>query len=164
MKSRPALLLLGSNRGDRAARLRAAVAVLRRLPGVRIRAVSRLYETAPVGPSSAPFLNLAARVVTTRTAMGLLLEAKRLEAAAGRRPGRRWGPRPLDIDLIALGRERVRTPWLRVPHPLAAARPFALAPLAEVAGAWRPDGRRTARALLAAMRPGPGIVKIWRGR
>lgn len=164
MKKRAALFLLGSNRGDRAARLRAAVAALRRLPGARVVAVSRLYETAPVGPSSRPFLNLAVRAETTRTAMGLLLEAKRLEAAAGRRPGPRWGPRPLDIDLIALGRERARTPWLSVPHPLAASRPFALAPLAEVSGRWRPDGRRTAAALLAAMRPGPGIVKIWRGR
>jgi 2-amino-4-hydroxy-6-hydroxymethyldihydropteridine diphosphokinase len=164
VKPRAALLLLGSNRGDRAARLAGAVAALRRAPGIRVEAASRIYETAPVGPSDRPFLNQALRVRTVRTAMGLLLEAKRLEAAAGRRPGPRWGARPLDCDLIALGRERVRTPWLSVPHPLAARRPFALAPLAEVAGGWRPDGRRTARALLDAMRPRPGIVKIWRGR
>lgn len=154
--SRPAtvLLLLGANLGHRARTLRGAVASLRRVPGVRVESVSRLYESAPVGPSERPYLNLAVRLRAARTPMGLLLEAKRLEAAAGRRPGRRWGSRVLDIDVITYGRARVRTPWLKVPHPLAARRAFALAPLAEVAPAWRP--------LLAAMNPGPESVKMWR--
>ncbi|MCM2303734.1 MAG: 2-amino-4-hydroxy-6-hydroxymethyldihydropteridine diphosphokinase, partial [Elusimicrobia bacterium] len=95
-------------------------------------------------------------------AIGLLIEAKRLEALAGRRPGIRWGARALDVDLLALGRERVRTPWLRVPHPATAGRAFALAPLSDVAPSFRPDGRRTVRALLAAMKPDSRIVKLWR--
>lgn len=138
-----ALLLLGANLGDRAASLRRAVAGLRRVEGVRVLAASRMIETAPVGPSDRPYLNQALRISTTRTPMGLLIEAKTLEAAAGRRPGIRWGARVLDVDVIAYGRVRVRTPWLTVPHPLAARRSFALEPLAQVAPRWRLDGRRT---------------------
>lgn len=162
MRRRRALLLLGANLGDRAAALRGAVAGLDRLEGCRVVKASRLYETAPVGPSDKPYLNQAVDISTDRTAMGLLIEAKRLEAAAGRRPGVRWGARALDVDLIALGGERVRTPWLTVPHPATAGRAFALAPLADVAPGFKPDGRRSTRALLAAMKPDPRIVKLWR--
>lgn len=160
MRAVRALLLLGSNRGGRAAALRAAVAALRRFGGCRVRRVSRVYETAPVGPGRRRYLNQAVAIDTTRAPMGLLLEAKRLEAAAGRRPGPRWGDRVLDVDLIDCGGRRLRTPWLILPHPRAAARAFALAPLAEVAPDWRPDGRRRAGALLAALKPGRGIVRL----
>lgn len=154
MKPRKALLLLGANLGDRAAALRRALTELGRLEGCKSLKASRLYETAPVGPSDKPYLNQAVALTTTRTAMGLLIEAKRLEALAGRRPGIRWGARALDADLVALGRERVRTPWLTVPHPAMAGRAFALAPLSEIAPSWKP--------LLAAMNPDPRIVKLWR--
>lgn len=162
MKPRRALLLLGANLGDRAAALRRAVAGLDALEGCRVLKASRLYETAPVGPSDEPYLNQAVALSTERSPMGLLIEAKRLEALAGRRPGVRWGARPLDVDLIAVGRERVRTPWLTVPHPATAGRAFALAPLSDVAPSFRPGGRRTVRALLAAMKRDPRIVKLWR--
>ncbi len=151
---RRALLLLGANLGDRAASLRRAVAGLDQLEGGRVLKVSRLYETAPVGPSDEPYLNQAVALETTRTATGLLIEAKRLEAAAGRRPGIRWGARALDVDLVELGSERTRTPWLIVPHPAMAGRAFAAAPLADVAPSWK--------SRLAAMKPDPRIVKLWR--
>lgn len=154
MKPRKALLLLGANLGDRAAALRRALTKLGRLKGCRLLRTSRLYETAPVGPSDRPYLNQAVTLSTDRSAIGLLIEAKRLEALAGRRPGVRWGARALDVDLVALGRERVRTPWLTVPHPAMAKRAFALAPLSELAPSWKP--------LLAAMNPDPRIVKLWR--
>jgi 2-amino-4-hydroxy-6-hydroxymethyldihydropteridine diphosphokinase len=147
-----ALLLLGVNLGDRAATLRRAVAALSRTDGVRVLARSRALETAPVGPSDRPYLNQALRISTTRTPMGLLLEAKILEAAAGRRPGPRWGARPLDIDLIAYGRARVRTAWLAVPHALAARRGFVLAPLMEIAPRWRLAGDRTVASIWAKAR------------
>ena len=162
MKSRRALLLLGANLGDRAQTLRRAIAAINGLEGARVTKRSRLYETAPVGPSDVPYLNQAVEIETSRSAMGLLIEAKRLEAAAGRRPGIRWSARALDVDLISLGAERVRTPWLRVPHPATAGRAFALAPLAEVAPSWQPRPGRTVRGLLAAMNPDPRIVKLWR--
>ncbi len=156
MKPVTALLLLGANLGDRARTLRRAVAALRRLEGCRVEKVSRLYETAPVGPSDEPYLNAAVRLRTTRTPMGLLVEFKSLEAAAGRRPGARWSARRLDVDLVSHGTVRLRTPWLTVPHPLMARRAFAAAPLADVSTAWR--------RLLHAMKPGPGKVKIHHGR
>jgi 2-amino-4-hydroxy-6-hydroxymethyldihydropteridine diphosphokinase len=156
-----ALLLLGANLGDRAGNLRRAVAAMRRWDGCRVRKVSRLYETAPVGPSESPYLNQAAALETSRTPMGLLIEAKILEAAAGRKPGIRWGSRPLDVDVVACGNLRVRTPWLTVPHPRVAKRAFALAPLADVAGSWKPDGKRTTRRLLAALDPDPEAVHLW---
>jgi 2-amino-4-hydroxy-6-hydroxymethyldihydropteridine diphosphokinase len=156
-----ALLLLGANRGSRAGNLRRAVARFRRTAGCRVLGVSRIYETAPVGPSQRPYLNQAVRLSTTRTPMGLLLEAKMEEAAAGRRPGKRWGARALDVDLISYGMRRIRTPWLTVPHPRVIERPFALAPLCDVAPRWKPDGRRTAAAWLTAWKPDARIVKLW---
>lgn len=161
-RPRTALLLLGANLGDRAAALARAVAALGALDDCRLLKASRVYETAPVGPSDKAYLNQAVALRTTRTAMGLLIEAKRLEAAEGRRPGIRWGARALDVDLLALGRERVRTSWLSVPHPATAGRAFALAPLCDIAPSFKPDGRRSARALLASMKPDPRIVKLWR--
>ncbi len=155
------LLLLGANLGDRAGNLRRAVAALKKIEACRVRDVSRLYETAPVGPSARAYLNQAVRLDAERSPMGLLIEAKMLEAAAGRRTGVRWGPRPLDVDVIACGGLRIRTPWLAVPHPRAAARAFALAPLADVAPGWRPAGRRAVSALLAALRPDPRAVRLW---
>jgi len=156
-----ALLLLGANLGDRERTLRRAVAAIRDWDGCRMAKVSRVYETAPVGPSEKPYLNQAVKIATTRTAMGLLLEAKILEAAAGRRPGIRWGARPLDVDVIAHGSTRLKTPWLVVPHPRAATRAFALAPLADVAGAWKPDGDHTTRQLLSALNPDAATVRLW---
>ncbi len=162
MKPRAALLLLGANLGDRAGALKRAISELNRLEGCRVAKISRIYETAPVGPSHKPYLNTAALLETTRTAMGLLIEAKRLEASAGRRAGIRWAARILDIDVISLGRERVKTPWLQIPHKGTAGRAFALAPLADIAPLWKPDGRRTVGALLASLKPDPLIVKLWR--
>lgn len=155
------LLLLGSNQGDRERKLRAALACLRRLPGSRLLARSRLYETAPVGPSRRSFLNMAVRLGTRLSSMGLLVELKRIEALAGRRPGPRWGPRPLDIDILDYGGRKARAKWLSLPHPRLAARAFALAPLAELAPRYRPRGRETVRELLRRLNPGPGTVKIY---
>lgn len=152
--SREALFLLGANLGRREETLRSAAAALGRVDGVRIQRISRLYETAPVGPSEEPYLNMAIRARTTRSAMGLLIEAKRLEAAAGRRPGIRWGARVLDVDLVSLAGIEVRSRWLTVPHPLMPRRPFAAAPLADAAPCWRP--------VWAAMKPSPGSVKLWK--
>jgi 2-amino-4-hydroxy-6-hydroxymethyldihydropteridine diphosphokinase len=153
VKDAAALVLLGANLGKRERTLAAAVKGLRALRGVKVEKVSRLFETAPVGPSAEPYLNQAVRLRTSRSPMGLLVEFKTLEAEAGRRPGRKWSARLLDIDLVEYGRARVRTPWLRVPHPLMAGRLFAAMPLAELSPAWK---RR-----LASMKPDPVKARIY---
>lgn len=154
------LLLLGSNLGDRRRALARATAGLARLPGARPLKLSRLYETAPVGPSRKRYLNQAALLRTKLSPMGLLVECKRLEALAGRKPAARWTARALDVDIVAYGRTRLETPWLTLPHPAMAGRAFALAPLADVAPGWRLGGRAIA-SRLARLNPAERTVKIY---
>lgn len=138
-----AFLGLGSNLGDRRAHLRAAVAGL---PDVV--AVSPVYETAPVGgpPDQPPYLNAVVELATELSPRELLAHARRLEDEAGRVRAERWGPRPLDVDVLLVGDAEVDDPDLRVPHPRWRERAFVLVPLHDLA----PD--------LVPVRPtGPGI-------
>lgn len=107
--------------------------------GIEVVAASALYTTAPIGPVEQPeFLNGALRVLTGLAPLGLLAVLKALERSAGRTEGVRWGPRPLDIDIIAYGERRIAVPGrLMVPHPGLAERDFVLRPLADVAPGWR---------------------------
>jgi 2-amino-4-hydroxy-6-hydroxymethyldihydropteridine diphosphokinase len=125
---------LGSNLGDRLAFLRGAVAGLRATDGISVAAVSRVFETAPVGgPEQGAYLNAVVAVDTELSAAQLLAVAHRLEDGAGRVRDVRWGARTLDVDVLLVGDERVDTPELTVPHPRLAERGFVLAPLADVA-------------------------------
>jgi len=100
-------------------------------------AISPVYETEPVGgPPQPDYLNAVVAVETALSPRELLGVAKALEAEAGRpppAPEHRWGPRPLDIDVLMVGDERVEDPDLVVPHPRIHQRAFVLAPLADVA-------------------------------
>src|SRR5256885_7147307 len=133
---RRAYLGLGSNLGDRVAHLQFALEGLAEQAG-RVVAISPVYETEPVGgPPQPEYLNAVVAVETGLSPRELLRVAKELEAAAGReppQPGKRWGPRPLDIDVLMVGDERVDEPDLIVPHPRIHQRAFVLAPLADVA-------------------------------
>src|SRR3990172_10871795 len=123
---------LGSNLGDRGRNL--AVALRRLAPLVRVEAVSSLYETDPVGPQDQPpYLNAVCRGVTGLPPRGLLRHLQEVERDLGRRLGPRWGPRPVDIDLLLYGDAVVDEPGLRVPHPELPPRAFVLVPLAELA-------------------------------
>lgn len=129
-----AYLGLGSNLGDRAVYLQGAVDGLAAHPGVRLLAVSPVYETEPVGgPAQPDYLNAVVAVDTDLDARALLDLAKTLEAEAGRTEGERWAPRTLDIDVLMVGEERVADPDLVVPHPRIHQRAFVLAPLADLA-------------------------------
>ena len=130
---RRAFIGLGSNLGDRAALLLAAVDRLRAAGDVA--AVSDVYETAPVGgpEDQGPYLNL---VVELRTADGprrLLERCHELEEAAGRARTVRWGPRTLDADVLWVEGCTVDEPDLTVPHPRLWERRFVLQPLSELA-------------------------------
>jgi 2-amino-4-hydroxy-6-hydroxymethyldihydropteridine diphosphokinase len=127
---------LGSNLGDRERNLRAAVERLAAMPGVRILRCSRVYETEPVGPGDQPwFLNAVVEADTSLSPETLLRRAKAIEAELGRQPGPRWGPRPLDVDILLYGERSLDLPDLTIPHPELWSRLFVLVPLAEL----RPD-------------------------
>lgn len=127
---RRVLLGLGSNLGDRAALLRAAVAGL----GDEVVAVSSVYETEPVGgPDQGAFLNVVVDLRTADPPRELLARAQRLEAEAERVRTVRWGPRTLDVDVLWIDGETVDEPDLVVPHPRMFERAFVLVPLGDVA-------------------------------
>ena len=139
---------LGSNMGDRAEALRWAVGRLAD-EGVSVEAVSSLYATAPQGvEDQAEFLNAACRVRTDLDPPGMLALAKALEAEAGRVTGPRWGPRPLDIDILAWDGGEWDAPDLVIPHPRLTERRFALQPLVELdPDLMLPDGVRVVDAI-----------------
>jgi 2-amino-4-hydroxy-6-hydroxymethyldihydropteridine diphosphokinase len=128
-----AYLLLGSNLGDRAATLRAAVQHLNETAG-SVEAASGLYETAAWGLEDQPaFLNQAVRLRTALLPEQLLAACLAVEQRAGRQRLVRWGSRTLDVDILLYDELILDTPTLQVPHPRLPERRFALAPLAEIA-------------------------------
>ena len=179
---------LGANVGDARRTLTHAVAALGALPGARLRGVSRLYRTRPVGVTDQPdFLNA---VVSLDVRAGpdpptgattLLVALKALEREFGRRQRRRWGPRELDLDLLIFGRAQlsIERPLtgaspsasldagaaahlLEVPHPSMRDRLFVLAPLSDLAPRLVPPGWRTtirAGRTIAEQTEGPRAVE-----
>lgn len=122
---------LGSNDGDAAAHVRDAVARLAEVGAVVAR--SALYSSPPWGVTDqAPFVNAAALVETALSPRELLAALKRIEREAGRVATYRWGPRVLDLDILAYGDERVEEPDLVIPHARLHERAFALVPLASI--------------------------------
>ena len=180
---------LGANVGDARRTLADAVAALAALPGARLRGVSRLYRTRPVGVTDQPdFLN-AVVALDVRSGSdpatggtGLLVQLKGLEREFGRRRRGRWGPRELDLDLLVFGRARLaieRPPegaplsvavdpgaaarLLEVPHASMGDRLFVLAPLAELVPRLVPPGWHETVATAARRRAqveGPGAVHV----
>ena len=129
-----AYLALGSNLGDRLANLQLAVDALARVPGIRIDAASRVYETAPVGgPPQDPYLNAVVAIETNLDPYELLHRCQQIEALAQRERSERWGPRTLDVDILLVGDVRVDGDALTIPHPRMWERGFVLAPLRDVA-------------------------------
>jgi 2-amino-4-hydroxy-6-hydroxymethyldihydropteridine diphosphokinase len=166
---------LGANLGDAAGTVAWAVRRLAAEPGIRVHRVSPLYATAPWGVTDQPeFRNAVVAVdvavpvpdkgagsaiAPAEAALGLLTRLKAIERDAGRRPGRRWGPRELDLDLLVFGRHEIvvdrpvsarsldasndpdrAARQLVVPHRDAGERLFVLAPLADLAPRLVPPG------------------------
>jgi 2-amino-4-hydroxy-6-hydroxymethyldihydropteridine diphosphokinase len=125
---------VGTNLGDRAAMLRAAVEQLRAEPAVEVVAVSSIRETDPVGIVEQPrFLNAAVAIETELSARELLVRLLGIERRLGRtRAGPRFGPRTIDLDLLVYGDARIDEPGLEVPHPRLHERLFALEPLVDL--------------------------------
>jgi 2-amino-4-hydroxy-6-hydroxymethyldihydropteridine diphosphokinase len=141
---------VGSNLGDRAACLWEAVRELEETEGVRVRRWSPLYESAPVGPVPQPnFLNAVLEADAQCEPPALLEIAKAIEWRLGRRPGERWGPRPIDLDILLFGKLQVEMPTLTIPHRELWRRRFVLQPLSDLV----PNGAlgRKVRAALVAL-------------
>jgi 2-amino-4-hydroxy-6-hydroxymethyldihydropteridine diphosphokinase len=127
-------IALGSNLGDRAGWLQQAQKKLFGAPTVQLVAASSIYETEPVGKIDQPaFLNQVIEVRTALTPDGLLSRLLRVEHELGRVRTERWGPRIIDLDLLAFGERLSRTSRLVLPHPELRRRRFVLQPWAEIA-------------------------------
>jgi 2-amino-4-hydroxy-6-hydroxymethyldihydropteridine diphosphokinase len=157
-------LSLGSNLGDRAQNLHAAIERLGSLGEVA--AVSSFYETEPVGNVHQPwFLNCAVRLRTEKMPRQLLAAVLAIEQALGRKRTVAKGPRTLDIDILLFGPFVMDVPGLVIPHPAMHERRFVLAPLAEIAPAVRhPVFHRTIQELLEDLPPGPPQVRKLDGK
>jgi 2-amino-4-hydroxy-6-hydroxymethyldihydropteridine diphosphokinase len=129
-----AYIALGSNLGDRLGYLQLGVDALAGVPGVVVRAVSRVYETAPVGgPPQDAYLNAIVAIETDLDPHDLLHRCQQVEELAARERKERWGPRTLDVDILLIDGVRADTEELTIPHPRMWERGFVLAPLRDVA-------------------------------
>jgi 2-amino-4-hydroxy-6-hydroxymethyldihydropteridine diphosphokinase len=133
MVEKTVYLSVGSNVGDRAKNLRAAMDELPHA-GVAVKKVSSFYETEPVDLREQPwFLNCAVEAETHFDAMTLLRSLREIETKMGSKKLVAKGPRLIDMDILLYGSETMDTPELQVPHPRMHLRRFVLVPLAEIA-------------------------------
>ncbi|WP_031006470.1 2-amino-4-hydroxy-6-hydroxymethyldihydropteridine diphosphokinase [Streptomyces sp. NRRL F-5727] len=149
-----AVLALGANLGNRLENLQGAVDALADTPGLRVKAVSPVYETEPWGvePGSQPsYLNAVAVVRTTLPPSSLLERAQAVEEAFLRVRDERWGARTLDVDIITYADVVSDDPVLTLPHPRAHQRAFVLAPWHDVDPEAQLPGHGAVAALLAAV-------------
>ena len=125
---------IGSNVGDRAGFLLAALRKLRETASVKIVNISSIYETEPVGVKDQDsFLNGVVRVQTSLSIQDFHIRVKNIEREVGRLERVRWGPREIDIDILLFGGQIIDEPNLKIPHPEMQKRRFVLQPLAEIA-------------------------------
>jgi 2-amino-4-hydroxy-6-hydroxymethyldihydropteridine diphosphokinase len=156
-----ALLALGGNVGDVRGTFDRAFAMLCEGGEVRFLARSADYRTPPWGVTDQPaFVNCCLRIDTSLAPRALLARTQTVETGLGRNRAKeqRWGPRTIDIDLIAYDDVRCEGPDLTLPHPRVLERAFVLAPLAEIAPDWMIRGT-TVAAALARLDSG-GIEKL----
>lgn len=126
-------LSLGSNIGDRENYLKEAVDMISRLPLTRVKKLSDIYETKPVGCiNQDDFLNEVILIETGLSALELLERLQYIEIRLKRKRNLRWGPRTIDIDILLYGNMDINSPKLTVPHPRMLERAFVLIPLKDI--------------------------------
>lgn len=155
------ILALGSNLGERAGTLEAAVAEIAATDGIELVSVSATAVTKPVGgPAGQPdFLNLVMRVETSLAPLELLAACQDVEQTHLRTREVRWGPRTLDVDVITYGELESADPVLTLPHPRAAIRGFVLVPWLWMEPEARLGGIPVAE-LAAAAEDSPDITRV----
>ncbi|MEV8126784.1 2-amino-4-hydroxy-6-hydroxymethyldihydropteridine diphosphokinase [Streptomyces sp. NPDC085944] len=149
-----AVIALGANLGNRLETLQGAIDALEDTPGVRVKGVSPVYETEPwgVAPGSQPsYFNAVVILKTTLPPSSLLERAHAVEEAFHRVRDERWGPRTLDVDIVAYAEVVSDDPQLTLPHPRAHERAFVLAPWLDVDPGAALPGRGSVADLLAAV-------------
>ncbi|MFD3307879.1 2-amino-4-hydroxy-6-hydroxymethyldihydropteridine diphosphokinase [Streptomyces sp. NPDC058694] len=157
---RRAVISLGSNLGNRLETLQGAIDALEDTPGVRVKAVSPVYETEPwgVAPGSQPtYFNAVIVLKTTLPPSSLLERAHAVEEAFHRVRDERWGPRTIDVDIVAYADVVSDDPVLTLPHPRAHERAFVLAPWYDVEPEAQLPGRGPVAHLLADV-PREGVA------
>ena len=152
-------IALGSNRrgrhGSPAETLRQAAASL------AVDRLSTIRSTPALGPAGRSFANAAALVRSELDPLELLARLKQVEREFGRRPGRRWGPRVLDLDILLWSEGAFEASGLVIPHPEFRGRTFVLEPLAEIAPGWRdPITGLTVRQLLHRLRAPRPLTRV----
>lgn len=129
-----AFLGLGSNLGDRLWNLRQAVLQISKISTLTIDNSSPVYETQPQGYSEqGDFLNAVVEITFELTYENLLHLLQKIELALGRKRTIKWGPRTIDIDILAIDCVYYNSPQLKVPHPELAHRLFVLKPFNDIA-------------------------------
>lgn len=152
-----AFVALGGNLGDPRAAMTRALAMLGDDADTEVTAVSSLYRTPPWGNTDQPdFLNAVAELRTSRTPKALLDLCLETEARLHRVRDERWGPRSIDLDILAYGQLELAEPGLEIPHPRMTQRAFVLVPLAELAPDLRVAGLPVAEWLTLADTTGIG--------
>ncbi|MEW2113617.1 2-amino-4-hydroxy-6-hydroxymethyldihydropteridine diphosphokinase [Streptomyces sp. NPDC005474] len=149
-----AVISLGSNLGNRLETLQGAVDALEDTPGVRVKAVSPVYETEPWGVpagSQPSYFNAVVVLKTTLPPSSLLERAHAVEEAFHRVREERWGPRTIDVDIVAYADEVSDDPVLTLPHPRAHERAFVLVPWHDVDPEAQLPGRGPVAALLESL-------------
>ena len=151
---------LGSNLGQREKYIAAALNALETTREVAVGKVSSLYETDPLGgpQGQQKYINAVALVQTTLTPARLLKVCQRIEGSLERKRTVKYGPRTIDLDILAFDDEIVSDTDLMIPHPLMHERGFVMEPLSEIAPEWRhPILQLTAKEILADLgKPGTG--------
>lgn len=143
----PILLALGSNHGNREAFLREAIILLQKRHIISTPLCSSLYESEALLPEDAPeswntpYLNMVLSSTTGHSPQSLLKSCQMIEREIGRQRRGHWGPREIDIDILAHGRYVLQTDTLSLPHKEMTKRSFVLIPLAEIAPEWRYPAR-----------------------
>ncbi len=161
MHWRPAYVGLGSNLSDPRRQVERAFDALGQIAHTRLVLRSGLWRSRPMGPQDQPeFVNAAAGLLTTMAPQALIAGLQEIERHMGKtEPGVRWGPRLIDVDLLAVGDLRVDEPGLRLPHPGLHQRNFVLYPLAEIAAELWVPGLARVRALRERV-SGEGIERL----
>ncbi|MCX4818448.1 2-amino-4-hydroxy-6-hydroxymethyldihydropteridine diphosphokinase [Streptomyces sp. NBC_01142] len=154
-----AVISLGSNLGNRLETLQGAIDALEDTPGLRVKAVSPVYETEPwgVAPGSQPsYFNAVVVIKTTLPPSSLLERGQAIEEAFDRVRDERWGPRTIDVDIVAYADVVSDDPALTLPHPRAHERAFVLAPWHDV----EPEAQLPGRGPVAELLAGVGVGSV----